>query len=1052
MISLLIRKGKPALKKNSKILLLTAAAFFLLLAFLTQQYQPGISLLFVTIVCTAVSAAFFIAVKEQNIHKAQSHLLQAQQQYLLNAVTNINEGVIVTDTDANVAYMNPAAEKITGSLLQNVQNKPLRQVYNIHSQKNGQFVESAAVRVLKTGKAIINENNTVLTCTNGAQTVISNTCNPLYSGGGDICGTVLLFKECSSVPDAVPHWLDNNNQIIQSLPNAVYVCDVNGFITNYNAACAKLWGRSPKVNTVKWCGSQKLFYADGAEVLHENAPMALAIKQKRSFEGAEIILQQHTGKKLSIIMHAAPVFNANGVVCGAVNTLIDVTEKLQKEQIARYNEDRYYTLAEQAAEAVFITDLDGNLLETNMQASVITGYAKHELRDVNIAKLFPKEDFENNFQLFKKILSGTEKLTREVIALHKNKHPLHVRISAKKLSDGRLMAIVNDITELKQTAKSLQESEQLNTSILTTLAAHIGVINQQGMLVTANKAWKNFNEQYGKTILQRCAKGESLLTALQIDAACGDKTAACVLEGLDAVRARKIPQFEHEYICPLANEVRWFALRINPFADNAGKVVIEHVDITKVKTAENEIGNYRLALNQSCIMDITDSNGIITDVNDNFLTISGYTKEEIIGKTHRLLDSGYHSAAFYRKIWSTVSEGKVWDGEIKNRSKNGEEFWVSTTIIPCLNVAGKPSQYISIRRNITEQKIASQKMQEAVERFQFLSQATSDTIWDWDITCGKMLYNEAITPMLGYKKSEVLNINNWWKLNIHPDDINNITKAINEAFAAKKQNLQLEYRFRCENGNYKYIYDRALILYNTNGAPSRMIGAMQDVTYQKQEEQRISNAVVDAQEAERQYLGMELHDNINQLLTGTMLMLSAAAHSQMNKEEMLNLVVKCRDYITTAVEEIRNLSHRLSPSAFTTSLQQEFELLLTRMGADAGFNVHPDINVVNEMLLPLEIKTCLYRILQEQLSNICKHAKAKNVYVSLTQHNKKVMFQISDDGVGFNVKNVPEGIGLSNIKKRVAYFSGKFTLTASEGKGCKVNVELPYTANNADGE
>jgi PAS domain S-box-containing protein len=356
-------------------------------------------------------------------------------------------------------------------------------------------------------------------------------------------------------------------------------------------------------------------------------------------------------------------------------------------------------------------------------------------------------------------------------------------------------------------------------------------------------------------------------------------------------------------------------------------------------------------------------------------------------------------------------------------------------------------QYISIRRDINQRKSAEEKMRNAVERFQFLAQATSDTIWDWDIESDKMLYNEAITPMLGYDKSEVNNINEWWKQNIHPDDIDDITKAIELAVAEKKQNLQLEYRFKCENGEYKFIYDRALIIYNANGKASRMIGAMQDVTYQREEEHRINNAVVDAQEAERQYLGMELHDNINQLLTGTLLMLSAAAHVKMDGKEVLKLAEKCKDHLTNAVEEIRNLSHRLSPAAFTTSLQQEFVFLITQMSATAGFAAIHNLNISNEKTIPAEIKICLYRILQEQLSNICKHAKAQKVSVTLIQASNKVFLKIADDGVGFNPKEINQGIGLSNIKKRVGYFSGRFNLTAATGKGCSIDVELPYQHN-----
>ncbi len=1038
---------KPAGTRNVLLYaLVLVMAVVVITVSIMLSYLPNNPLLSLTFFSLFFLIPGLIAYKENTSLKKANLLLQAQQQYLQKAANNINEGIIVTDEAACIYYMNPAAEKLTASTLQSIQNKPLQQVYKTHNQNTGQFIENAVVRVLKTGIPVFNENNTVLTNNRNQKIVITNTCNPLHSPNGEVCGTVLIFKECVPAVNISQFQEKNNNSLIQHLPQAVYTCDENGYIQSYNKASVTLWGREPQAGKEKWCGSQKLFYADGSHIPHENSPMALTIRQKRTYEAAEVILQQYSGEQRSIIMHVAPLFDNDGKLSGAVNMMMDVTEKKRTELAARYTEDKYYTLVEQASEAIFITDGEGNLLETNMQACVITGYTKHELRDMNIAKLFPKEDFENNIELFKKILDSKEKITKELAAVHKNKHLLWVRISVKKLPDGRIMAIVNDFTELKQTAKSLEESEQLNTSILTSVTAHIGVINEQGVLVTCNKAWKDYKNQFGKTVLERCKKGENFVITTQLDAACGDNTAACILEGLDAVRTKKIPQFEYEYVCPLTDEVRWFAVRITPFSENTSKVVITHVDITKTKKAENETGNYRFALNQSCIMDVTDSNGVIIDVNDKFCTATGFAKEEVIGETHRILDAGYHDIAFYENLWNTISAGKVWAGEIKNRRKNGEIFWVNTTIVPCLNAAGIPAQYISIRMDISQRKAAEEKMQEAMERFTFLSEATSDTIWDWNIENDTMLYNEAISPMLGYLKPNVSGINEWWKLNIHKDDIACITKTISEAFEAKKTNLQLEYRFRCQNGTYKFIFDRAFILYNNSGKAIRMIGAMQDITYKKEEEYRIAKAVMDAQEAERQYLGMELHDNINQLLTGTLLLLSAAAHAKMGKDEVLKLAEKCKEYLTNAVNEIRNLSHRLSPAAFTTSLQREFILLIKQMSDGTGISVTHNLNIINELLLPAELKTCLYRILQEQLSNICKHSKAKNVQVTLIQASNNVILKIKDDGIGFNKKEIKEGIGLANIKKRVGYFAGRLNLVSSSGKGCHVEVELPYTS------
>lgn len=285
---------------------------------------------------------------------------------------------------------------------------------------------------------------------------------------------------------------------------------------------------------------------------------------------------------------------------------------------------------------------------------------------------------------------------------------------------------------------------------------------------------------------------------------------------------------------------------------------------------------------------------------------------------------------------------------------------------------------------------------------------------------------------------------------MHKDDIGLITAQIEEAFARQKQTIQLEYRFKCKNGNYKFIYDRAFILYNHKGKPYRVIGAMQDVTYIKEEEQRISKAVVDAQESERQYLGMELHDNINQLLTGTLLMLGAASYASMKKEDIVKIVCDSKKHLTTAVEEIRNLSHRLAPAAFTTSLQQECRLLIDEMNRNGGFESVCQFTGINEKELPSEVKICLYRILQEQLSNICKHSKAKQVQISLLQNSDNVILTVTDDGVGFNPQTKSGGIGLGNIKKRTGYFSGSFTLTAAPGKGCSIKVVLPFGQVAAD--
>jgi signal transduction histidine kinase len=207
-------------------------------------------------------------------------------------------------------------------------------------------------------------------------------------------------------------------------------------------------------------------------------------------------------------------------------------------------------------------------------------------------------------------------------------------------------------------------------------------------------------------------------------------------------------------------------------------------------------------------------------------------------------------------------------------------------------------------------------------------------------------------------------------------------------------------------------------------------------------QQQIAKQAIAAQEKERELIGNELHDNVNQLL------ITAKLYAEMalkNKDKAVEYLSENIALISTSIAEIRNLSHRLTPPLLKTGkLADALASLLEKVGGASGLEVHFKL-MTNDTTLSLDQSLALYRIAQEQLNNILKHAQASSIDVRLWQNEKNVYLSIQDNGIGFNIGAKRSGAGIANIISRVKMYNGNIEIKTAPGQGCELKIMMPVT-------
>lgn len=343
------------------------------------------------------------------------------------------------------------------------------------------------------------------------------------------------------------------------------------------------------------------------------------------------------------------------------------------------------------------------------------------------------------------------------------------------------------------------------------------------------------------------------------------------------------------------------------------------------------------------------------------------------------------------------------------------------------------------------------------ELYRFVTEVTNDCLWEWDFQAKEIFWIDGgHKRVFGYPIENAIIPQIFWESRIHPEDKARILKTLHDCMTEGLDCIwEEEYRFKRADGEYAFVHDRGHVFYNVRKEAFRMIGATQDITEKvalqnklvmlhKTQQRELTEAVLAAQERERSDIGREMHDNLNQVLAVAKMYIQMSKKSEKDRDMYLDNSCK---FISNVIEDIRNISkHLVIPDAHIIGLFDNIKNLLYDLAKVHTINFEFYKNDIEENELDEKLQLTIYRIVQEQMNNILKHAEATHATINLTREKGNMVLYISDNGKGCDMAYEKQGLGIINIKSRVELYNGSVSITSKPGEGYELKVLLPLKA------
>jgi len=857
-------------------------------------------------------------------------------------------------------------------------------------------------------------------------------------------------------------------ELFNNVADAIYIQDENGTFLDVNEGAVKMYGYPREV----LIGKNPLFVS--APGKNDIAAIAAMIDKAYAGEPQKF---EFWGLRSNGEIFPKEVRVVNGTYFGKkVNIAMaqDITERKQAEMALQKSERRFRELIELAVDGILIGSPDGTIVEANTSMLKLTGRTLENLRGINISDLFFPNVLKNKPLRYDMLKKGKTVISERDILWPDGKI-LSIEMHTKMMPDGTYQSIFRDVTERQKAEETLRQSEEKYKSLVESTSDIIWETNNEGLYIYVSPQFEAIlgytpDETIGKSPYNFIS--DDILSDMNARI---ESTSELTLPFYLLVN-----KFKHRD----GHQV-YFETSGVPVYDQSGKLTGYRGvsrDISKRHITEKELHKLSAVVQQSPnTIIITDLKGKMEYINPAGCAISGYSFEELIGKSPSVFKSGQTLTETYKSLWNTIKAGDKWKGVLKNKKKNGEYYWESAFILPIKDAEGTITNYLGIKEDISKRLHAEVELKESEERYRELFEASPDAIILADIESGMLIdANTAACKMLGRTLDEIRKLN---QTMIHPS---RHLEYSNESFREHVEKDQ--HKDNSKTSESIIIHTDGIeipveVLSNTITLNGRQIlqSVFRNITERKQAQDDLLRAKENAEASDKlkssflQNITHELRTPLNGII-GFSEMITQSDSSAEDRIEFNKMIKKSSARLINTITGYMDISMIVSGMTEISKLPFSLRNFLTKITDQAieacGLrNLKIDIieKIPAEDIQIITDEILLSKIFYHLTDNAIKFMKKGSITLAYDLKDGNHLFSVSDTGIGISDETLPvifeifrqadlsasreyegSGLGLSIARGFVKLLGGEIWVKSTSNEGTTFCFTIPAKNSSAN--